>query len=65
MDRILRPEGVVILRDEVDALTKVMKIAAGMRWDVKLLDHEDGPFVPKKIFVASKQYWVGNDTSSE
>lgn len=68
MDRILRPEGAVILRDEVDVLTKVMKIAAGMRWDVKLLDHEDGPFVPKKIFVASKQYWVGskgNNTSSE
>ncbi|KVH91896.1 putative S-adenosyl-L-methionine-dependent methyltransferase [Cynara cardunculus var. scolymus] len=58
----------VILRDEVDVLTKVMKITAGMRWDVKLLDHEDGPFVPKKIFVASKQYWVGtkgNNTSSD
>ncbi|KAL7594385.1 probable methyltransferase PMT14 [Lactuca sativa] len=67
MDRILRPEGLVILRDEVDVLTKVMKITAGMRWDVKLLDHEEGPFVPKKIFVAYKQYWVGNkgnDTSS-
>ncbi|KVH89728.1 putative S-adenosyl-L-methionine-dependent methyltransferase [Cynara cardunculus var. scolymus] len=59
MDRILRPEGLVILRDEVDVLTKVMKIASGMRWDTKLTDHEDGPFVPKKILVATKQYWVG------
>ncbi|KAI3664236.1 hypothetical protein L6452_44719 [Arctium lappa] len=68
MDRILRPQGLVILRDEVDVLTKVMKIAGGMRWDTKLMDHEDGPFVPKKIFVATKQYWVGgkgNGTSSE
>ncbi|KAM6588513.1 hypothetical protein CsatA_011118 [Cannabis sativa] len=68
MDRILRPEGAVILRDEVDVLNKVKKIAAGMRWDVKLVDHEDGPLVPEKIMVAVKQYWVassGNSTSND
>lgn len=62
MDRILRPEGTVILRDEVDVMVKVKKIASGMRWDTKLLDHEDGPLVPEKILVAVKQYWVGSDT---
>ena len=69
MDRILRPEGIVILRDGVDVLNKVKKIAAGMRWDVKLMDHEDGPLVPEKIMVAVKQYWVvsspHNSTSSD
>jgi hypothetical protein len=68
MDRILRPEGAVILRDEVDVLNKVKKIAGGMRWDVKLMDHEDGPLVPEKILVAVKRYWVGsseNSTSSD
>lgn len=68
MDRILRPEGAVILRDEVDVLNKVKKIAGGMRWDVKLMDHEDGPLVPEKILVAAKRYWVGssgNSTSSD
>ena len=67
MDRILRPEGSIILRDEVDVMNKVKKIASGMRWDVKLMDHEDGPLVPEKIMVAVKQYWVagkGNSTSS-
>ena len=58
MDRILRPEGIVILRDGVDVMNKVKKLAAGMRWDVKLMDHEDGPLVPEKIMVAVKQYWV-------
>ncbi|PIN04306.1 hypothetical protein CDL12_23160 [Handroanthus impetiginosus] len=58
MDRILRPEGMVIFRDEVDVLNKVMKIAGGMRWDTKMMDHEDGPLVPEKILVAFKQYWV-------
>ena len=73
MDRILRPEGIVILRDGVDVLNKVKIIAAGMRWDVKLMDDEDGPLVPKKIMVAVKQYWVvssspqknNNSTSSD
>lgn len=63
MDRILRPEGIVILRDGVDIMNKVKKIAAGMRWDVKLMDHEDGPLVPEKIMVAVKQYWVVSSSS--
>ncbi|XP_048226436.1 probable methyltransferase PMT2 [Ricinus communis] len=67
MDRILRPEGAVIFRDEVDVLIKVRKIVAGMRWDTKMVDHEDGPLVPEKILVAVKQYWVtgGNSTSAQ
>ncbi|MBA0843287.1 hypothetical protein Goarm_000489 [Gossypium armourianum] len=65
MDRILRPEGAVIFRDEVDVLIKVKKITAGMRWDTKMVDHEDGPLVPEKILVAVKRYWVvgANSTS--
>lgn len=67
MDRILRPEGAVIFRDEVDVLIKVKKIVAGMRWDTKMVDHEDGPLVPEKILVVVKQYWVagGNTTSTQ
>ncbi|KAM7250303.1 hypothetical protein ACFE04_022186 [Oxalis oulophora] len=66
MDRILRPEGAVIFRDEVDTLVKIKKIITGMRWDTKMMDHEDGPLVPEKILVAVKQYWTtgGNSTSS-
>ncbi|XP_077212917.1 putative methyltransferase PMT2 [Tasmannia lanceolata] len=64
MDRILRPEGAVIIRDEVDSVIKVQKIVSGMRWTTKMVDHEDGPLVPEKILVAVKQYWVGNTTSS-
>ncbi|KAJ6910990.1 methyltransferase PMT2 [Populus alba x Populus x berolinensis] len=63
MDRILRPEGAVIFRDEVDVLVKVRKMVGGMKWDTKMVDHEDGPLVPEKILVAVKQYWVGNSTS--
>ncbi|KAJ6903401.1 hypothetical protein Peur_005402 [Populus x canadensis] len=65
MDRILRPEGAVIFRDEVDVLVKVRKMVGGMKWDTKMVDHEDGPLVPEKILVAVKQYWVGNSTSAQ
>ncbi|XP_010527898.1 PREDICTED: probable methyltransferase PMT2 [Tarenaya hassleriana] len=64
MDRILRPEGAVIFRDQVEVLIKVKKIVRRMRWDSKLVDHEDGPLVSEKILVAVKQYWVVNSTSS-
>lgn len=64
MDRILRPEGMVIFRDEVDVVNKVMKIAGGMRWDTKMVDHEDGPLVPEKILIAVKQYWVASSNST-
>ncbi|KAG8379179.1 hypothetical protein BUALT_Bualt07G0061300 [Buddleja alternifolia] len=66
MDRILRPEGAVILRDNVDVLMRAKRIASGMRWNVKMVDHEDGPLVTEKILFAVKQYWVAgeNITSS-
>jgi len=61
MDRILRPEGAVIFRDQVDVLTKVKKLAAGMRWNTKMADHEDGPLVTEKVLYVVKQYWVGGE----
>ncbi|KAL6905366.1 hypothetical protein ACP4OV_002967 [Aristida adscensionis] len=61
MDRILRPEGAVILRDSVDVLNKVRSTVAGMRWKSKLLDHEDGPHVPEKVLISVKEYWVGSE----
>ncbi|RCV43708.1 hypothetical protein SETIT_9G315200v2 [Setaria italica] len=64
MDRILRPEGAVILRDSVDVLNKVRSTVGGMRWKSKLLDHEDGPHVPEKILISVKEYWVGGEENS-
>ena len=64
MDRILRPEGTVILRDNVEVLNKVRRTVTGMRWKSKLLDHEDGPLVPEKLLIAVKTYWVGSKEGS-
>ncbi|XP_010917038.1 probable methyltransferase PMT2 [Elaeis guineensis] len=68
MDRILRPEGAIIFRDDVDVLIKVKSMVSGMRWSTKMADHEDGPLVSEKILFAVKQYWVGgskNKTSEQ
>ncbi|CAO2048001.1 unnamed protein product [Urochloa humidicola] len=58
MDRILRPEGTVIIRDDVDMLVKVKSVADGMRWDSQIVDHEDGPLVREKILLVVKTYWT-------
>ncbi|GBG60592.1 hypothetical protein CBR_g8613 [Chara braunii] len=42
MDRILRPEGVAIIRDEVWLLRSVARIAEGMKWEVRFAKTEDG-----------------------
>lgn len=64
MDRILRPEGAVILRDRDAVLTKVRKIVGGMRWNTKMVDHEDGPLPSEKLLFAVKQYWVAGENNS-
>ncbi|KAK3143945.1 hypothetical protein QOZ80_4AG0306960 [Eleusine coracana subsp. coracana] len=61
MDRILRPEGTVIIRDDVDLLVKIKSIADGMRWNSQIVDHEDGPLVREKILLVVKRYWTLGD----
>lgn len=64
MDRILRPEGAVIFRDDADILGQVKRIVSGMRWKTKMVDHEDGPLISKKVLFAVKRYWVVGDNNS-
>uniref|UniRef100_A0A0D9XTW1 Methyltransferase n=1 Tax=Leersia perrieri TaxID=77586 RepID=A0A0D9XTW1_9ORYZ len=65
MDRILRPEGTVILRDDVEILLKVKRIASGMRWKMIMANHEDSPHIPEKVLYAVKRYWTAGDKNSE
>ncbi|CAI8604537.1 unnamed protein product [Vicia faba] len=58
MDRILRPEGAVIIRDDVDVLLKVKSIANGLEWDSAIVDHEDGPLEREKLLFVVKKYWT-------
>ncbi|KAK2641747.1 hypothetical protein Ddye_023510 [Dipteronia dyeriana] len=51
IDRILRPEGAVIVRDHVDIILKVKGITDRMKWNSKILHTEKGPFHPEKILM--------------
>ncbi|KAE9617338.1 hypothetical protein Lal_00034308 [Lupinus albus] len=65
MDRILRPEGSVIIRDDVDILVKVKTIINGMDWDSQIVDHEDGPLEREKLLFAVKKYWTAPASSEQ
>ncbi|KAL5811146.1 hypothetical protein ACOSQ4_027714 [Xanthoceras sorbifolium] len=64
MDRILRPEGSVIIRDDVDVVVKMKKITDAMNWDSRIVDHEDGPHEREKLLFAVKLYWTAPASSS-
>lgn len=67
MDRILRPEGGVIFRDDVDELLKVKRIIDALKWQSQIVDHEDGPLEREKLLFAVKLYWTApaEETASE
>ncbi|XP_054810451.1 probable methyltransferase PMT18 isoform X2 [Prosopis cineraria] len=65
MDRILRPEGIVIFRDTVETLVKIKAITDGMRWKSHIMDHESGPFNPEKILLAVKNYWTASEREKQ
>lgn len=58
MDRILRPGGGVIIREDVDVLIKVKELTKGLQWKGRIADHEKGPHERVKIYYAVKQYWT-------
>ncbi|XP_078440706.1 putative methyltransferase PMT2 [Wolffia australiana] len=57
MDRILRPEGAVLIRDTIEIINKVKKIVDGVRWTVKMT-YLDGGSSVEEVLVAVKQNWV-------
>ncbi|OIV91467.1 hypothetical protein TanjilG_02085 [Lupinus angustifolius] len=59
MDRILRPEGSVIIRDDVDMLLKVKSIINGLEWESEIVEpEEDGSLQREKLLFAVKKYWT-------
>ena len=63
MVRILRPEGSLIIRDDVDILVKAKRIADALNWDSQIVDHEDGPLEREKLLFAVKSYWTAPASS--
>ncbi|XAR71132.1 hypothetical protein NMG60_11028256 [Bertholletia excelsa] len=51
MYRIIRPEGAIIIRDDVDTVMKVKDITYQMRWKGNISESEQGSLHPKKILI--------------
>ncbi|XP_068649748.1 probable pectin methyltransferase QUA3 [Aristolochia californica] len=58
IDRILRPEGTVLIRDVPEVVDKVARIARGVRWKAVLYDPEPESNGREKILVATKKFWT-------
>lgn len=57
MDRMLRPEGTVIVRDSPEVIDKVSRIATAVRWTATVHEKEPGSNGREKILVATKNFW--------
>lgn len=57
MDRILRPEGTAVMRDAVEVIDKVVRIAGAIRWKVKVHECEPESRGAERILVATKPLW--------
>ncbi|CAI7886256.1 unnamed protein product [Closterium sp. NIES-54] len=63
VDRILRPEGVVLIRDDLATLRRIKRIAPALRWDARIERPGKEDSVGKDgdeevVLVCTKKYWT-------
>ncbi|KAM7277267.1 hypothetical protein ACFE04_019133 [Oxalis oulophora] len=58
MDRILRPEGTVVIRDTPEIINKLSGLAHAVRWTTTVHDKEPESHGREKILVAVKSFWT-------
>lgn len=57
IDRILRPEGTVVIRDSPEVIEKVNRIAHAVKWSTSVHEKEPESHATEKILVARKNSW--------
>ncbi|CAI9764830.1 unnamed protein product [Fraxinus pennsylvanica] len=57
IDRILRPEGTVLVRDSPEGIDRVERIARAIRWKTSIHEKETGSHGREQILVATKTFW--------
>ncbi|CAN6484867.1 unnamed protein product [Victoria cruziana] len=57
MDRMLRPEGTVVIRDSADVIEKAAQIAHGIRWTASVHETEPESAGGERLLVATKVLW--------
>lgn len=57
IDRMLRPEGTVVIRDSPEVIEKIERISRAIRWRPTIHDKEPESHQREKILVATKKLW--------
>lgn len=57
IDRMLRPEGTVVIRDSPEVIEKVDRVARAVRWTSTIHEKEPESNSREKILVARKNLW--------
>ncbi|CAH1416342.1 unnamed protein product [Lactuca virosa] len=63
MDRLLRPQGSVVIRDSPELLTKINRIADSVRWKSTIHNKEPESQGRDRILVATKPLWTLTSSS--
>ncbi|KAK4796820.1 hypothetical protein SAY86_029146 [Trapa natans] len=58
LDRILRPEGTVLIQDSPEVIEKVDLVAQAVRWKTVIQENEPESQDGGKILVAVKEFWT-------
>lgn len=53
VDRILRPEGILIVRDNAATIAEIESIAKSLQWDVRFTDSKDN----EGLLSVQKTFW--------
>ncbi|CAF1928737.1 unnamed protein product [Brassica oleracea var. botrytis] len=52
MDRILRPQGTFIVRDDNETIGEIEKMVKSLKWDVRMTQSKDGG-----VLAVQKSWW--------
>ncbi|XP_027176074.1 probable methyltransferase PMT7 [Coffea eugenioides] len=58
MDRIVRPEGIIIIRDEEPIISQVKDLAPKFLWDIEVHLLEDDQKRPEPVLFCRKKFWA-------
>lgn len=57
IDRMLRPEGIVVVRDSPEVIDKITRVAHAVRWTATIHEKEPESHGRERILVATKSFW--------
>lgn len=60
IDRVLRPQGTFIIRDDMETIGEVEKMVKSMKWNVKITQSKDN----EGLLSIQKSWWRPTETET-